>query len=248
MFSSSSSSSSVSNLRSTTNTDKEISKYDREGFYKILFSRRDVRSHFINKNIPLSTILRIINAAHHAPSVGYSQPWNFIMIKGEDTRKEIKESFLKEHAKAIKLLDNDKVKQTKYKSLKLEGILESNINICVTYDYTRFAPFIIGKTSIPETGIYSVCCAIQNLWLAARAEEIGMGWVSIISNKELKKILKIPKHIKPIAYLCLGYVSEFSIHPDLEKSKWLKRIDLDDIIYLEKWGKSFDRNKTNCMD
>ena len=246
--SSSSSSSSVSNLRSTTYTDKEISKYDREGFYKILFSRRDVRSHFINKNIPLSTILRIINAAHHAPSVGYSQPWNFIMIKDEDTRKEIKESFLKEHAKAIKLLDNDKVKQTKYKSLKLEGILESNINICVTYDYTRFAPFIIGKTTIPETGIYSVCCAIQNLWLAARAEEIGMGWVSIISNKELKKILKIPKHIKPIAYLCLGYVSKFSIHPDLEKSKWLKRIDLDDIIYLEKWGKSFDRNKTNCMD
>lgn len=251
MFSSSTSSSTTTttNIQSTTNTNnKSISKYDREGFYKILFSRRDVRSHFINKNIPLSTILRIINAAHHAPSVGYSQPWNFIMIKDEDTRKEIKESFLKEHAKAIKLLDNDKVKQTKYKSLKLEGILESNINICVTYDYTRFAPFIIGKTSIPETGIYSVCCAIQNLWLAARAEEIGMGWVSIISNKELKKILKIPKHIKPIAYLCLGYVSEFSIQPDLEKSKWLKRIDLDDIIYLEKWGKSFDRNKTNCMD
>ena len=248
MFSSSTSSSSASNLRSTTNTDKGISKYDREGFYKILFSRRDVRSHFINKNIPFSTILRIINAAHHAPSVGYSQPWNFIMIKDEHTRKKIKESFLKEHAKAIKLLDTDKVKQTKYKSLKLEGILESNINICVTYDYTRFAPFIIGKTTIPETGIYSVCCAIQNLWLAARAEEIGMGWVSIISNKELKKILKIPKHIKPIAYLCLGYVSEFSIQPDLEKSKWLKRIDLNDIIYLEKWGKSFDKNETNCMD
>ena len=240
MFSSSSSSS--TNLRSTTNTNKGISKYDREVFYKILFSRRDVRSHFIKKDIPLTTILRIINAAHHAPSVGYSQPWNFIMIKDEYARKKIKGSFLKEHEKAIKLLDNDKIKQTKYKSLKLEGILESNINICVTYDYTRFAPFIIGKTTIPETGIYSVCCAIQNLWLAARAEEIGMGWVSIISNKELKKILKIPKHIKPIAYLCLGYVSEFAIQPDLEKSKWLKRMDLDELIYVEKWGKSLDRN------
>jgi 5,6-dimethylbenzimidazole synthase len=241
LFSSSSSSSST-NLGSTTNTDKGISQYDREVFYKILFSRRDVRSHFIKKDIPLTTILRIINAAHHAPSVGYSQPWNFIMIKDEYARKKIKESFLKEHEKAIKLLDNDKIKQTKYKSLKLEGILESNINICVTYDYTRFAPFIIGKTTIPETGIYSVCCAIQNLWLAARAEEIGMGWVSIISNKELKKILKIPKHIKPIAYLCLGYVSEFAIQPDLEKSKWLKRMDLDELIYVEKWGKSLDRN------
>ena len=108
----------------STNTNKGISKDDREGFYKILFSRRDVRSHFIKKDIPLSTILRIINAANHAPSVGYSQPWNFIMIKDEDTRKKIKESFLKEHEKAIKLLDNDKKKQNKYKYLKLERILE----------------------------------------------------------------------------------------------------------------------------
>jgi 5,6-dimethylbenzimidazole synthase len=224
---------------------KQITKYEREGFYKILFSRRDVRSHFIKKEIPLETILRIINAAHHAPSVGYSQPWNFILVKEENTRKKIKDSFLNEHEKAIKLLQNDKIKQNKYKSLKLEGILESNFNICVTYDYTRFAPFIIGKTSIPETGIYSVCCAIQNLWLAARAEEIGMGWVSIISNRELRKILDIPKYIKPIAYLCLGYVSDFSPTPDLENSKWLKRLALDEIIYLEKWGRKVKKIKVN---
>jgi 5,6-dimethylbenzimidazole synthase len=226
---------------------KQITKYEREGFYKILFSRRDVRSHFIKKDIPLTTILRIINAAHHAPSVGYSQPWNFILIKEEQTRKKIKNSFLGEHEKAIRLLENNKIKQNKYKSLKLEGILESNLNLCVTYDYTRFAPFIIGKTSIPETGIYSVCCAIQNLWLAARAEEIGMGWVSIISNRELKKILDIPKYIKPIAYLCLGYVSEFSQTPDLEKSKWLKRLALNEIIYLEKWGNQVRKNKVKVF-
>ena len=226
---------------------KQISKYEREGFYKILFSRRDVRSHFIKKDIPLATILRIINAAHHAPSVGYSQPWNFILIKEEKTRLKIKNSFLREHQKAIRLLENNKVKQNKYKSLKLEGILESNLNLCVTYDDTRFAPFIIGKTSIPETGIYSVCCAIQNLWLAARAEEIGMGWVSIISNRELKKILEIPKYIKPIAYLCLGYVSEFSQTPDLEKSKWLKRLALNEIIYLEKWGNQVRKNKVKLL-
>ena len=230
-----------------TKNRKQISKYEREGFYKILFSRRDVRSHFIKKDIPLATILRIINAAHHAPSVGYSQPWNFILIKEEQTRLKIKNSFLREHQKAIRLLENNKVKQNKYKSLKLEGILESNVNLCVTYDYTRFAPFIIGKTSIPETGIYSVCCAIQNLWLAARAEEIGMGWVSIISNRELKKILEIPKYIKPIAYLCLGYVSEFSKTPDLEKSKWLKRLALNEIIYLEKWGNQVRKNKVKLL-
>ncbi|HEX7141708.1 MAG TPA: 5,6-dimethylbenzimidazole synthase [Nitrososphaeraceae archaeon] len=224
-----------------TKDRKQITKYEKECFYKVLFSRRDVRSHFIKKNIPLSTLLRIINAAHHAPSVGYSQPWNFILVKEEKTRKKIKDSFLKEHERAIKLLEDNKIKQNKYKSLKLEGILESNINLCVTYDYTRFAPFIIGKTSIPETGIYSVCCAIQNLWLAARAEEIGMGWVSIISNRELKKILNIPKYIKPIAYLCLGYVSEFSHKPDLEKSKWLKRLALNEIIYLEKWGRKVNK-------
>ena len=226
---------------------KQISKYEREGFYKILFSRRDVRSHFIKKDIPLATILRIINAAHHAPSVGYSQPWNFILIKEEKTRLKIKNSFLREHQKAIRLLENNKIKQNKYKSLKLEGILESNLNLCVTYDYTRFAPFKIGKTSIPETGIYSVCCAIQNLWLAARAEEIGMGWVSIISNRELKKILDIPKYIKPIAYLCLGYVSEFSQTPDLEKSKWIKRLALNEIIYLEKWGNQVRKNKVKLL-
>jgi 5,6-dimethylbenzimidazole synthase len=226
---------------------KQISKYEREGFYKILFSRRDVRSHFIKKDIPLATILRIINAAHHAPSVGYSQPWNFILIKEEKTRLKIKNSFLREHQKAIRLLEHNKIKQNKYKSLKLEGILESNLNLCVTYDVTRFAPFIIGKTSIPETGIYSVCCAIQNLWLAARAEEIGMGWVSIISNRELKKILEIPKYIKPIAYLCLGYVSEFSQTPDLEKSKWLKRLALNEIIYLEKWGNQVRKNKVKLL-
>ncbi|MFB5598888.1 MAG: 5,6-dimethylbenzimidazole synthase [Nitrososphaeraceae archaeon] len=210
---------------------------ERDGFYKILFSRRDVRTQFSNKkDIPFSQLLKILDAAHHAPSVGFSQPWNFLLIKDLSIRKKIKESFLLEYKKSINLLALNKKRQKKYKSLKLEGILESNINICITYDPTRFGPFIIGKTSIPETGIYSVCCAIQNLWLAARAEEIGVGWVSILSIKDLKKILSIPRHIKPIAYLCMGYVSEFSNIPDLEKSKWLTRIEVNDLIFLEKWG------------
>jgi 5,6-dimethylbenzimidazole synthase len=114
--------------------------------------------------------------------------------------------------------------------------MESNVNICVTYDHSRFGPFVIGRSSIPETGIYSVCCAIQNLWLAARAEGIGVGWVSILDNNGLKKILGIPDSIIPIAYLCLGYVTHFESKPDLERVGWLPRIPLSSIIYYERWG------------
>jgi 5,6-dimethylbenzimidazole synthase len=120
--------------------------------------------------------------------------------------------------------------------LKLEGILESNLNICVTYDHKRFGPYVIGRMTVKEAEIYSVCCAIQNLWLAARAENIGVGWVSIIDNKDLKKILKLPYTIKPIAYLCLGYVNKFEVEPDLQSQNWLKRLDLDKVINYEQWN------------
>ena len=136
-------------------------------------------------------------------------------------------------------------RKEKYLSLKLEGIIESAVNICVTYDSTRFGPFVLGRTSIPETGIYSVCCAIQNLWLAARAEGIGVGWVSIISNEDLKRILDIPAHVKPIAYLSLGYADEFADKPDLEKAGWLPRLDLDNVLCYERWGSGI--NKENMF-
>ena len=118
--------------------------------------------------------------------------------------------------------------------------MESPVNICVTYDPTKFGPFVIGRTSIPEAGIYSVCCAIQNLWLAARTEGIGLGWVSILSNDVLKKQLKLPEHVVPVAYLCLGHVSNFEIKPDLERAGWLPRLDLKDVVYYEKWEQRED--------
>ena len=216
--------------------DKSFSRSEKDGLYKAIFSRRDVRSHFISKQIPDETLAKILNAAHHAPSVGFSQPWNFILIKDDKTRQKVKQSFMKERKKSILMLDNDKSKQKKYKSLKLEGIMESPINICVTYDPTRFGPFVLGRTSISETGVYSVCCAIQNLWLAARVEGIGIGWVSILTNEALHKILSIPDHVRPVAYLCLGYASKFAAKPDLENAGWLKRIGLGDVISYEKWG------------
>jgi 5,6-dimethylbenzimidazole synthase len=232
----------ISNSNSEGNCDTHYASFssnEKEVLYKTIFSRRDVRSRFISgRVIPNDVLLRILNAAHHAPSVGFSQPWNFILIKDKSIRAQVKESFLREHKKSISMLDDDTQRQEKYTSLKLEGIMESSLNICVTYDPTRFGPFVIGRTSIAETGVYSVCCAIQNLWLAARAEGIGVGWVSILANEDLQKILLIPKHVKPIAYLCLGFVKEFAEKPDLEKIGWLPRMELGNVICYDQWGVS----------
>ncbi len=211
----------------------DFSEQEKDGFYKAIYSRRDVRSNFTSEPIDDQVLTRILDAAHHAPSVGFSQPWNFILIKNIETRKKIKESFEKEKARSSKLVEEPR--RSKYLSYKLEGILESAINVCVTYDPTKTGSFVIGRTSIPATGIFSVCCAVQNMWLAARTEGIGVGWVSILSNEALRDVLHIPEHVVPVAYLCLGHVSKFETKPDLETSGWLPRLKLDDVIYYEKW-------------
>ena len=220
-------------IKPTNFMNEEFSEVEKAGFYKAIYSRRDVRSHFTSDPIDDKVLTQILNAAHHAPSVGFSQPWNFILIKDSKTKKKIKESFEIEHKYASEKLTD--TKKSEYLSLKLEGILESPVNICITYDPTKFGPFVIGRTSIPETGIYSVCCAVQNMWLAARAEGIGLGWVSIVSNKVLKTELELPEHIIPIAYVCLGHVTKFETKPDLERAKWLPRLNLDEVIFYEKW-------------
>ena len=224
----------------------EFSEEEKRGFYKAIYSRRDVRSHFISKPIEEDILSKILHAAHHAPSVGFSQPWNFILIKDESTKKQIKESFEIEKKRSSELIDEPR--RSKYLSFKLEGILESPVNVCVTYDPTKFGPFVIGRSSIPEAGLYSVCCAIQNLWLSARTEGIGLGWVSILSNEILKKVLSLPEHVIPIAYLCLGYVDEFGEKPDLEISGWLPRLDLKDVVFFEKWNDKDNKNWNNIQE
>ncbi len=214
--------------------DEDFTKEEKDGLYKAIFSRRDVRSYFTSKPIDEEVLTRILKAAHHAPSVGFSQPWNFILIKDNETKKRIKESFEQEKKLTEKMIEEPR--RSKYVSFKLEGILDAPVNVCVTYDPSKFGPFIIGKNSMPETGIYSVCCAVQNLWLAARTEGIGVGWVSILSNDVLRKVLSLPDHVTPIAYLCLGYVKKFAEKPDLQTTKWLPRLDLKDVIYYEKWN------------
>ena len=210
-----------------------ITKDERDAVYKTIFSRRDVRGEFKSDPVPDEVIKRILIAAHHAPSVGFMQPWNFIIVKKAETKKEIKHAFAKAHAEATMMFDEEKRKQ--YKSLKLEGIMEAPIGICVTCDRTRNGPTVIGRTAIQEMDLYSSVCAVQNLWIAARAENLGVGWVSIIHNEVLRDILRIPEHIVPIAYLCIGYVSFFHEKPELEKAGWLSRIDIDSLIYNEYW-------------
>ena len=156
----------------------------------------------------------------------------FVGTKRQAAEK-IKESFEEEKNRSSQLVEEPK--KSKYLSFKLEGILESPVNLCVTYDPTKFGPFVIGRSSIPEAGLYSVCCAIQNLWLSARTEGIGLGWVSILSNETLKEVLDLPEHVIPVAYLCLGHVDEFADKPDLQTTGWLPRLKLKDVVYFEKW-------------
>ncbi len=211
-----------------------ISETERSAVYKAIYGRRDVRSFFKPDPIPKKILARILLAAHHAGSVGYMQPWNFIVVEDRKIKEKVKQSFERERSEAALLFTEEK--REKYLSFKLEGILEAPINLVVTSDPTRFGPEVIGRHSIPETDIYSTCCAIQNLWLAARAENIGVGWVSILKREELYEIFQIPHHVTIVAYLCLGTVTHFPEKPDLERLGWGKRVPLEELVSFNSWN------------
>ena len=219
-----------------------ISEMERDAVYKTIYGRRDIRSLFTPEPIPSETLARILLAAHHAGSVGYMQPWNFIVVEDLVVRKKVKEAFERERDEAAGLFEAGK--RERYLSFKLEGILEAPVNIVITSDPTRFGPQVIGRHSMPETDVYSTCCAIQNLWLAARAENIGVGWVSIVKREDLRAIFAIPPHITIVAYLCLGFVTHFPDKPDLEKLEWGKRLSLDQYVSFNSWdGKPSENRK-----
>lgn len=210
-----------------------ISARERAAFYKTLFGRRDVRAYFKPDPIPFKVLGRILKAAHHAGSVGFMQPWNFILIDDPEVKRKVHASFLKERREAAQLFD--RARRKKYLSYKLEGILEAPVNLCVTCDYQRHGPQGIGRRSMPETALYSTVCAVQNLWLAARAENVGVGWVSIIKPSEVQRILRIPRGVSIVAYLCLGYVTQFPAKPDLETLGWQKRDLLAPLVFFNRW-------------
>ena len=207
---------------------------ERQGLYKTVFNRRDVRGQFKPDRVPDEVLSRILYAAHHAPSVGFMQPWNFVVVKSDQVKQRVHQAFVAANDTAATMFDSEKSKA--YKALKLEGILESPINICITCDRSRTGPVVLGRTSMKEMDLYSSVCATQNFWLAARAEGVGVGWVSIIEKEALQAALNIPDEIVPIAYLCVGYVSHFYDKPELETAGWLNRTPLDDLLFFDQWG------------
>lgn len=211
----------------------KITELERDAVYKTIFSRRDVRGQFKPEPIPDDVLKRILTAAHHAPSVGFMQPWDFIVVKNQVVKEKIKLGFEDANKTSAAMFDDEKMQQ--YKNLKLEGILESPVGICVTCDRSRNGPVVLGRTINPEMDLYSSVCAVQNLWLAARAENIGVGWVSIIHDDVIKSALNIPEDINIIAYLCLGYVTQFNDKPELEKLGWLPRRDVGSAIHFDGW-------------
>jgi len=214
--------------------DRTFSATEREVIYRLIRSRRDVRQ-FAPDPIPPETLLRILEAAHHAPSVGFMQPWNFVLITSPQLRMQIKALFEEiNEGEAHRV--SDQGRQQLYRSLKLEGLLESPLNVAVTCDRRRGKPFVLGRAPVPDTDIYSTCLAIQNMWLAACVEGIGIGWVSILDYGKVERLLGLPDGVQLIAYLCVGFPREFRVRPMLEEVGWRPRLQVGGLIYQDGWG------------
>lgn len=204
-----------------------------EDIYKIIHERRDVRDEFLPTPLEEDVIMRLLDAAHNAPSVGFQQPWNFLLIREQNRKQQVKEIFARAQAEEAEIFNDERRKL--YNRLKLQGILKAPLNLVVTCDRRRDGQTGLGRFHNPQMSAYSCVCAVENLWLAARAENIGVGWVSIYHEDALRKLLKIPQHIEIIAYLCIGYVSHFYDSPELEQKGWRNRVPLESLIYLEEW-------------
>ncbi len=205
---------------------------ERNVLYRVIERRRDVRA-FKPEPIPDDVLQRILTAAHQAPSVGLMQPWDFIVIRDPVTRARIKQAFLRENQRATGNYADGRA--SLYMSLKLEGIEEAPINLCITCDRTRGGAHVLERNTILDTDLYSTCCAIHNLWLAARVEGVGVGWVSILTEADLRAALGIPPHVLPVAYLCLGYPREFLDEPELQQRGWARRLPLESVTHQERW-------------
>ena len=212
----------------------DFSPAEREAVYRAIRERRDIRSYFLPDPIPDRVLGRLLEAAHHGPSVGFMQPWDFLVIRDDAARRAVQQAFLEANQRAAANYGGER--RELYESLKLEAIVETPVNLCVTCDRARNKGSGLGRHSDPATDLYSTACAVENLWLAARAEGIGIGWVSILDFDRLRELLGIPVEIVPVAYLCVGYVSEFPAQPELESRGWEQREQLARLIHFDRWG------------
>lgn len=212
----------------------EFTDAERNAVYKAIYARRDIRR-FRAEPIPDAILERLVEAAHRAPSVGFSQPWDLVVVTDDETKAEI--ASIAERAIAAAREGYEEPRRTEFADLKLEGIGESPVNICVTCDPTRGAPHVLGRSSMKRTDVYSTCLAVENLWLAARAEGVGVGWVSVLYPSEVRDVLGIPPHVKPVAYLCLGYPEGgFPDEPILQREGWRDRLDAETLVHEEAWS------------
>jgi 5,6-dimethylbenzimidazole synthase len=211
---------------------RSFSASERAAVYRAIRGRRDVRADFVPDEVPDDVLGRVLEAAHLAPSVGLSQPWRFIVVRDVATRRRVCEAFEDANAAAAVY---EGAQRERYARLHLQGILEAPVNVCVVCDDAPRRGHGLGRQTMPETPRYSTVCAIQNLWLAARIEELGVGWVSIIDPLVLHRILEIPDHLTVVAYLCIGYVAGFAGQPDLVAAGWEARLPLSDVVDRERF-------------
>ena len=204
--------------------------------YEAIYRRRDVRR-FRPDPVADDALEKILDAAHHAGSVGFMQPWNFIVVRSLEVRQQVHDLFCAANSQAAESYSGER--RTLYESLKLAGILEAPVSLVVTCDRSRKGPAVLGRSSMPETDLYSTCCAIQNLWLAARAEGLGVGWVSILEPSSVKSLLGIPEGIVLVAWLCLGVPLEFDERPMLETVGWETRLPLEEVVFAERWQQAW---------
>lgn len=207
---------------------------ERAAVYRAIYTRCDVRQQFTDRPIDDATLWRLLSAAHHAPSVGLSQPWNFIVIRSEAVKRQAQTAFAKANAEAQAMFPEDR--RALYSSLKLEGILTAPVSLCVTCDHSRGGPVVLGRTHQPQMDVYSTVCAVQNLMLAARAEGIGVGWVSIFDPADLQQMLGLPDHVSVVAWLCPGHVDALYAQPELQLKGWATRLPLADLVFADRWG------------
>ncbi|GAA3166488.1 5,6-dimethylbenzimidazole synthase [Planomonospora alba] len=203
------------------------------GLYEVVHRRRDVRSQFTGEPVPGDVLARVLAAAHAAPSVGLSQPWDFVLVEDPGTRRAFHDHVRRERDAFAASLTGAEAER--FARIKIDGVLESGLSVVVTYDAERGGPAVLGRHAIADTGLYSVCLAIQNLWLAATAEGLGVGWVSFYREPFVRRLLGIPDGVRPVAWLCLGPVTHTETVPDLERHGWRSRLPLETVVHREHW-------------
>ncbi|GGJ92383.1 5,6-dimethylbenzimidazole synthase [Pilimelia anulata] len=202
--------------------------------YDVIHRRRDVRREFTGAPVPAAVLDRVLAAAHAAPSVGLSQPWDFVVVRDPALRAAFHTHVAAERAVFAATLTG--AAADRFATIKIDGVREATLSIVVTHDPDRGGPAVLGRHAIADTGLYSVCLAIQNLWLAATAEGLGVGWVSFYREEFLAGLLGIPAGVRPVAWLCLGPVTALADAPDLERHGWRRRRPLAAALHADRWG------------